>query len=103
MSRSQEVADCAVLGKIKLTAREVLSHGASDWKANERQKPEQKIERELAIKNGMLKNAVEAAKESTARLQILVQEYEITDGTKQTTVERQSNSGSKSLRYRATA
>lgn len=51
-----KMADCAILREANVTAREVVSHRALNWKLSEVRKPQRGNREELAGENARLKN-----------------------------------------------
>lgn len=89
------MADCAVLTKMNLTAHEVFSHIALNWKLSELGNEERRDRGEVARKNEKLENNLEAARESIARLERVMQRYKTSLCTKRGTAERGSSNGSR--------
>lgn len=74
--RITELVDCAVLKEINLTAREVLSQKALNWKVNELGKQKRRTREQSGSRNERLRralNELEAAEKTTARLEGAVQ------------------------------
>lgn len=78
---------------MSLTAREVLSHTALNWKLNELGKQKRSDREDLANKNEKPTNELEAGKETIVRLEGAVRGYEMSEGTKSGTAERVSSTG----------
>lgn len=76
------MATSAVLKEINLTTREVLSNKASDRKANELEKQDERVIEELANRNEELESELEAAKAAIGRLAEAGQGYKSSQGTK---------------------
>lgn len=67
--RCNEIVDCAILKKMNMTARELLSRRASDKELRELEKQEWRDREEFARRIEELESEGEAAKKTMARLE----------------------------------
>lgn len=89
--RDNEMVEAAALKEMDLTAWEELRQRASNKKMNEQKKQERRGREEMASKQERLGNALAAAKETIAKPEKVVREYERNQGAKSGTAKKESS------------